>query len=162
MTRVKRTQRSRRGGYQQPPNTRYCGRGTIYGNPFTMKGRTADTAVALYKMWLEEDIAPEKLTLILLHQGVGLEYVDGTVRRLQRQRQRVLWDEGSLAEYEHLSCWCRLEDPCHVDVLLGRVKARQAKRATTTEGSDDARAKDRKDEGRADQPAGVGGRPNPA
>jgi hypothetical protein len=35
-----RVQRKRTAGYKHPSNTRYCGRGTIYGNPFVVGEKT--------------------------------------------------------------------------------------------------------------------------
>jgi hypothetical protein len=88
MTLPTRIQRSRRKGWRNPPETIYCGRGSLWGNPFPVENGDHAEAVAKYREWLNA------------HPGV--EYV----MRLH------------LADAAHLSCWCALDKPCHVDVII--------------------------------------------
>lgn len=102
-----RVQRKRSAGWQAPPNTIYVGRPTKWGNPWRI-GRaacacrsvgecthnnfrcvTAAEAVEAYRFWLAEG-----------HTS-------------QRRAEKLDPLRG-----KNLSCWCRLDQPCHADVLL--------------------------------------------
>ena len=88
---VKRIQRSRERGSRQPVNTKYCGRPTEWGNPFPI-GEEYTRAQAL-EAFREAFWARE------------LPVTPAKVRT-------------ELAAYDYLSCWCRLEQPCHVDEYI--------------------------------------------
>jgi hypothetical protein len=88
-----RIQRRRAKGWRMPPGAVYVGRPTIWGNPFRQSdgvGLVIDPqlAVDLYRARLED---------------FG-----------QAQLDRLL---APLEGYD-LCCWCRLNQPCHADVLL--------------------------------------------
>lgn len=104
MTKPVRIQRKRTKGWRMPENTIYVGRPTKYGNPFTPEqywneGYSGSHEVAIkhcvdaYRFWL-----------------TGIEH----------------WAHGELkpvpnvAELKgkNLACFCRLDQPCHADVLL--------------------------------------------
>ncbi|MCX5569646.1 DUF4326 domain-containing protein [Kaistia nematophila] len=101
-----RVQLSRRKGWRMPFNTVKVDRATGYGNPFVvgewpgqafadyMAGdptvRDAEHAVALYRK------------LLIKHAAKS----DDTVDALLKLRGK------------NLACWCRLDQPCHADVLL--------------------------------------------
>ncbi len=93
-----RVQRKRTKGWRMPPNTRYVGRPTLFGNPFTSRGADGTDlsaiAVKRYREWLHgkrdhgcNPIRPSK-AMILELRGMNL------------------------------ACWCAMNKPCHVDVLL--------------------------------------------
>ena len=97
-----RIQRRRSKGWRMPSETKYVGRGTLYGNPYRVARtrRELDAgdptvvaspqeAVARYCEWLTTP------------QG---QYVGDCARRLLRGRD--------------LACWCPLGQVCHADVLL--------------------------------------------
>lgn len=96
-----RIQRRRTRGWRMPPNTKYCGRGSRFGNPFHTHAdgypMSRELAVSLFRDQLEREkgfIAPG--------------------------RQDVTWVEdivGGLRGSD-LACWCPLDEPCHADVLL--------------------------------------------
>ena len=86
-----RIQRSRERGSRQPANTRCCGRITEWGNPFPIGEEYTRTEVleAFRKaFWAHE-----------LHM---------TPARTRTE----------LAAYDYLSCWRRLDQPCHVDEYI--------------------------------------------
>ena len=97
-----RVQLRRTKGWRMPPNTVKVARPTKWGNPFIV-GRaysdlfgpqklcTAELAVAWYRAW------------ILAEDGLGGE----KVRR----------DLGELRG-KSLACFCKIDRPCHADVLL--------------------------------------------
>jgi hypothetical protein len=88
----KRVQRKRTKDWRMPPNTVYVGRPGPWGNPFAVKNAgTAERALALYKDWIDNEIAiaPD-----------NLKEIKGQLRG------------------KNLACWCKLGRPCHADVLL--------------------------------------------
>ena len=89
---VKRIQRSRRS--RQPPNTLYCGRPTKRGSPFPIgKKYTREEALDAFRKAFRANELP-----------------------MTPSRARV-----ELAEYDYLSCWCRLDQPCHVDEYIKAI-----------------------------------------
>jgi hypothetical protein len=101
----KRIQRSRAKGWRMPDGAEYVGRPTRWGNPFRIEGgwltgpgvllNTTDrptlqmAAVEAFRRALTLDRLP-----------IGFAYI----RRELRGKD--------------LACWCRLDQPCHADVLL--------------------------------------------
>ncbi len=83
-----RIQRKRTKGWKMPPNTVYVGRPTIFANSFRV-GR----------------------------DGNSQECVD-----LFRKSLEGYPNAGRAFSYflrgKNLACWCRLDQPCHADVLL--------------------------------------------
>jgi hypothetical protein len=95
LLKINRVQRLRNRGYKTPPNTKYVGRPTIYGNPHKVgEGGVADAkfAMELYRADLEAMQKNNLPKFECLMQG--------------------------LVGYENVSCWCSLDKPCHADVLI--------------------------------------------
>jgi hypothetical protein len=91
MTAPVRIQRKRTAGWKMPPNTIYVGRPTMWGN-FVAKACCIEDraeAVAAYRGWIDE---------------VASDSWKGRARIDLRGK--------------NLACWCRLDQPCHADVLL--------------------------------------------
>lgn len=96
----KRIQISRKKGARMDPRARKVDRSTVFGNPFIlMEGLPREEAQALaveaFRRWLEHpkpDYAPGRHAII---------------------RSRLNELRG-----QDLACWCRLDQPCHADVLL--------------------------------------------
>ena len=89
-----RIQRSRVRGSRQPVNTKYCGRPTEWGSPFqTGEEYTRSEAVEAFRraFWACE--------------------LPVTPQRAQAE----------LAAYHYLSCWCSLDEPCHVDEYVRAI-----------------------------------------
>jgi hypothetical protein len=87
-----RVQRKRSRGWKMPENTVYVGRPSRWGNPFRVSPTmTATEAVDAFIEWVNEE-------------------EDGW----------VFADPESLAPLrgKNLACWCRLDRPCHADVLM--------------------------------------------
>ncbi len=96
-----RVQRQRVKGWRMPPNTVNVGRPSKWGNPFkvapafvcesiSMPEITQESAVLLYREWIERALARWPSV------GIELEELRG----------------------KNLACWCRLDEPCHADVLI--------------------------------------------
>lgn len=107
-----RIQRSRVKGWRSPDGVVYCGRGTVWGNPFTIADAIthgfadnaesgAETCFRMHAAWLEGD-----------GQDV---YVVG---RRTYDRRRVLAELPTLRG-RTLSCWCAQDAKhCHVETLV--------------------------------------------
>ncbi len=98
----KRIQRKRQRGWRMPENAVYVGRPGKWGNPFVVgkpyrdlfgpaQPCTQEMAVKWFRAWLTAD------------DGFG--------------GKRLLEDIEALRG-KNLACWCRLDRPCHADVLL--------------------------------------------
>lgn len=93
-----RIQRKRTAEWRMPPNTVYVGRPSKWGNPYTVgdvtyinSGRTKikmDAALAVSRF--RERAVPSLDSAEIIRELRG----------------------------KNLACWCRLDQPCHADVLL--------------------------------------------
>lgn len=101
----KRFQLSRRAGWRMPPNSVKCDRTTKFGNPFMVADYGQPEAVASFR------------TLMTC------EEVDIQARWPERAGELMAWRRRILENLDALTgsdlgCWCRLDQPCHVEVLL--------------------------------------------
>ncbi len=101
----KRVQLSRAKGWRMPPNTVKVDRSTKWGNPFLV-GRDGTAAECVRRFEL------------LLTGLVDLRNVD--VAKRQSRFLRAWGETTPLLSLrgKNLACWCRLDKPCHADVLL--------------------------------------------
>ncbi len=109
-----RIQRKRTKGWKMPENTVYVGRGSAWGNPYRIgdfldKGPHAGTtiidnahSVSLFRYWAIEAI-----------EGRAFPREDGS----RPSADDVAKSLASLRG-KNLACWCKLDQPCHADVLL--------------------------------------------
>lgn len=89
MDKPKRIQLSRRKGWRMPENTVKVDRTSRWGNPFRIApGHDAAACVHEFRGYVESRLASG--------QGYPLTELRG----------------------KNLACWCRLDAPCHADVLL--------------------------------------------
>lgn len=104
---AQRIQRRRTKGWRMPEGAVYVGRGSKWGNPY-MARQCYDPALWTVFSRLSGD-------------GVGpafhsrREAVAAAVRRFRKHAAR--FDLAPL-HGKDLACWCRLDQPCHADVLL--------------------------------------------
>ncbi len=109
----KRVQRKRTAGWKMPENTVYVGRPTEWGNPFTIKRVDSSD--------------PWKFAVYSLNGNCRGRYTKIEYAKL-RAVQLFQWEvEDTLKASpdflkplagKNLACWCRLDHPCHCDVLL--------------------------------------------
>lgn len=96
-----RVQRKRTKGWRMPPNTIYVGRPTEYGNPYQI-GRDGSAAECVEKYrrdWLD------------------------TLRSARMHPRHPPMPFGKPVylgplKGKNLACFCRLDQPCHADILL--------------------------------------------
>lgn len=86
----KRIQRKRTKGWKMPENTVYVGRGSKWGNPFTVEKYGRHGAVNKYRDYIGHQNSPHDFEFEDIAQLRG----------------------------KNLACWCSLDNPCHADVLL--------------------------------------------
>lgn len=130
-----RVQRKRIAGWRMPPNTTYVGRPTTYGNPFP----PADLGAALAKqtwyviggggLWeairfpvIREHSPAANAAFYADCRALSLRTTVDAYRLALRHFQRIDPDRFALwiapLRGKNLACWCRLDQPCHADVLL--------------------------------------------
>ena len=98
-----RVQRRRARGWRMPEGARYVGRGTRWGNPYTLLERIpADD--------LEQAVRQRAAVLISYRLWL---------------RQQLEQDPAFLDPLRgrDLVCWCPLDVRCHADILLERLEA---------------------------------------
>lgn len=86
-----------------PPNTRYVGRGTRWGNPFRVGDRIPVELAIGFGFGIVEDHA-HAVTLYDAWVRAAAPFTVDEVR-------------AELGGY-NLACWCPIDQPCHADVLL--------------------------------------------
>jgi hypothetical protein len=105
---MKRIQRKRTKGWRMPPNTRYVGRGTRYGNPWSVYDESYQM---LLKMTPKGERSVKKSKLI-----------KQVVNQFELYSREQLRDDpqwlDDLRSYDALACWCAIDAPCHADVLI--------------------------------------------
>lgn len=100
--RPQRIQRRRTAGWRMPPNTVYVGRPSKWGNPI----RIGQRVKLCYQVDTIVETAAQAVTIF---EARANDRVAGFVfRRTVRRELRG----------KNLACWCRLDQPCHADVLL--------------------------------------------
>jgi len=122
-----RIQRRRDKGWRSPTGARYVGRGTKFGNPYTV-GET-------YAWTPDCDTQPEPLVPGWDYTGVRLEIADAqsavswfqswiTTPNPQARPASMAVEHWELRNAlpqlagRNLMCWCKTTEPCHADVLL--------------------------------------------
>ena len=103
-----RIQLRRTKGYRKPEGAVVVSRPTRWGNPFVSTDPAR--AVDLYRRWLTTGNCD---VMIGGDTGLSLAYLPSwnhadTLRMRLREELRG----------RDLACWCRLDRPCHADVLL--------------------------------------------
>jgi hypothetical protein len=111
MTKPHRVQLSRKKGWRMPENTVSVARPGRYGNPFpVIEGiRDARRAVRLFRMIVEGKPSLRRHGILRIargNNGKGEAAVSALVEGIPSLRGK------------NLACWCRLDAPCHADVLL--------------------------------------------
>lgn len=107
----KRVQRKRTKGFKMPENTVYVGRPTKFGNPYKVQDFLIESGQDLQNQGFEG----------MEHTRHWGNYAYG----LMFQAYRNHLEEKGLIETikkelrgKNLACWCALDKPCHVDILL--------------------------------------------
>lgn len=101
-----RIQRKRTKGWRKPEGAIYVGRGSNWGNPFTI-GSTNWIPVDSSGLWSKEP-----------HPPLTRERVAECFRFTAEFTAREFPGHFAPLAGKNLMCWCPLTEPCHADVLL--------------------------------------------
>ena len=108
-----RIQRKRTAGWRMPEGAIYCGRPTIWGNPWSTEKAMAS---GLFKPeFVAEVVVNEYRAWLLNKESPFMEHC-GYRHTLHYRRGHILEHLHEL-KGKQLACWCGLDKPCHVDVL---------------------------------------------
>jgi len=117
-----RIQRKRTRGWKIPENTKYVGRPTKWGNPFKL---SVDGWILYHK---SDKLIGSAWCIWSQTGGFGITdilelyelWLDGKLQR----KHPYLPTPPSIEELrgKDLSCFCSLSSPCHVDIILKKLK----------------------------------------
>jgi len=133
-----RIQRSRAKGATTPPSTKYCGRPGKWGNPFvaiqTTKNPSRFVVFVIVPRGGFRELCQSIKDKCWQVRRFGKEAFD-TKQEAQAHAAFLfgkLMDAApgqypvhELKQYAHLSCWCAIDSPCHVDEIINRIKNQQ-------------------------------------
>ena len=109
-----RIQCKRTKGWRMPENTVYVGRPTRWGNPFYTGMVLTEREV--YCSFFNSNVALQFIGIRLSAADAVFLYRDHVTNdRLGTPIIELFKDELC---GKNLACWCRLDQPCHADVLL--------------------------------------------
>ena len=116
MPEPRRIRLSRQRGWRRPEGAVVVARPSRWGNPFRVDRLGREVAVTLYRDMVFGSWSRSRLAHLTDEE---YEVID---RDRQAWRRRLGGDPAELAS-AHLSghdlaCWCRIDQPCHADVLL--------------------------------------------
>lgn len=100
-----RIQLRRAAGWRMPTGAVKVDRGTAFGNPYRVEQHGREHAL-------------DEFSRLLARPDRRYERSDGQVR--EYPPDNLLWT--ALAGRD-LACWCRLDVPCHADLLLAHLEA---------------------------------------
>lgn len=114
----RRVKLSRKKGWRMPENTVSVGRPGRWGNPFAPPYVWPELAVELFRDMMTWGFNPAKLKHL---SDADFAKVREAMRawslRLNYGNEHIHAAKTELRG-KNLACWCKLDEPCHADVLL--------------------------------------------
>lgn len=104
-----RIKRERTKGWNKPLNTKYVGRGTVYGNPFRV-------SESVHQMWYDVFSKSDKLTYFIRDKKIDNE--DAVYLFEKYALPCILPERIEQLRGFDLMCFCSLDKPCHANSLL--------------------------------------------
>ncbi|ACV09796.1 DUF4326 domain-containing protein [Jonesia denitrificans] len=118
MTIPQRVQRRRTKGWRMPDNTIYVGRGSKWGNPYTLEimQKKIDELAGLFET--ESSISAREMAVEAFR--CDMKYGPESAWWWYGPHMKILTALKHLHDLrgKNLACWCPLDQPCHADVLL--------------------------------------------
>jgi len=114
MSKPQRIQRKRTKGWKMPENTVYVGRGSKWGNPFKIGEFTQvmhKSSAYPYEMYMDS------FKVVGNSHAVQL-FKTASDKRADWYHKDYIFPCLEDLKGKNLACWCRLDQPCHADVLL--------------------------------------------
>lgn len=114
----KRIQRKREKGWRMPPNAVFVGPPSRWANPFwhVTKFHGLDISLALYRNMVNGTWSPSVVERFPDH------YAHDIYKTHQNWMLLIGGHPSEMASEQlrgkDLVCWCRLDRPCHADILL--------------------------------------------
>lgn len=99
----KRIQRKRTAGWRMPEGAVYVGRPGKFGNPY----KKSETSC------IDGSVFNFECALWIIVMGGGRKIPSDRYEHMKR-----IVDSLEELRGKDLACWCRLDEPCHADVLL--------------------------------------------
>lgn len=121
-----RIQRSRKAGSTTLPGTKYCGRPGRWGNPFAVNRHDANYWRVSVRRDCRREIKTYCVEMLLLEKA-GFKTKHEAQAHATKLFSKLLaaapqyYPVQELAGYAHLSCWCALDEPCHVDEIIKKM-----------------------------------------
>jgi hypothetical protein len=121
-----RIQRKRSKGWKMPENTVCVSRGTKWGNPFRVMGKNTDLFCdashrrKILDPWVIYDFDEEEPATVKRAVELFRRWLTQDLNAAGIVRPCLFTEEDIRRELrgKNLVCWCRLDQPCHADVLL--------------------------------------------
>jgi hypothetical protein len=118
-----RIQRKRTKGWKMPKHTVYVGRPSMWGNPFVPSNKlTVEYTVNLYKECISNNAYAYCIPALWLLGAVidnkKITEEDAKMPEKLFNYFRNISENLYKLKGKNLACWCRLDQPCHADVLL--------------------------------------------
>ncbi len=121
-----RIQRKRTKGWRMPEGAKYCGRPTIWGNPFQdqedMVYVCAKHRRKILDPWIYYSIKTPKTNAYTLFRDMLMNPNSHEVEPEIRERFVDMRINIGLIQDKDLACFCPLDQPCHCDALLELVE----------------------------------------
>ncbi len=128
---MKRIQRKRSKGWRMPENTKYVGRPGKWGNPIALRGNSIMINVSHRRKTLDPwvfyqfgniDHALRIYSMIL----DGYQFINPDLKYWSDKFKEYDWNELKDKDF---ACWCRLDEPCHADILIKKIYEKQGTNA---------------------------------
>ncbi len=107
-----RIQRKRARGWRAPAGAIYVGRGSVWGNPFSVEDYGREWAIELYDRMINGGALGEAVASIYKYSDIITQNPNG----LHQYHNKDYIREHLRGK--NLMCWCRLDQECHADILL--------------------------------------------
>lgn len=118
MSTPKRIQRKRTKGWRMPDGAVYVGRPTRWGNPFAV-GEIAQhwhrATTHPYAFYIDRHMVVQSDQATRLFRRIVLEPSD---HQFVGHKAPTANEISAELAGRDLACWCRIDQPCHADVLL--------------------------------------------
>lgn len=117
-----RIQRKRIKGWEKPPNTVYVGRGTKWGNPFKLINNKWYLTWGISEFGIGGEPTIEDVLRwyekLFKNGKVRLTEITNVQYYFNEYHKRFKFLDLSELKGKNLMCWCKLDSPCHADILL--------------------------------------------